>query len=237
MKKIIKEIMRNCGLEVRNYKLSDEAVLKRFVDLVNVELMLDIGANTGQSRDLMRKIGYKGRIISFEPLMSAHGILVSKSRDDSAWEIAPRMAIGDSTGECVLNISQNMASSSLLNMLPAHVNAAPESVYVDRETVSCATLDSVWNKLITTESNNILLKIDVQGLEDKVLRGCTLNIKHIKGIQIELSVVPLYKGQKIFLEMLHIIDDLGFDLFALLPGFTEKETGRALQFDGLFIRK
>jgi len=98
-------------------------------------------------------------------------------------------------------------------------------------------LDSVWGKFIGNDPKSIFLKIDVQGYEDRVIRGVADNIKHVKGLQIELSVVPLYKEQILLNEMLQIIDKLGFELFALLPNFAEKTTGRILQFDGLFFRK
>jgi FkbM family methyltransferase len=237
VKKTLKKILKKCGFEIRRYEYSQEMMVRKYFHLINADLMIDVGANVGQSRDSMRRMGYKGRIVSFEPLSSAHQCLVERSKADKLWEIAPRMAIGDVAGECTLNISKNQFSSSILNILPHHLNTAPESVYVDSETAPCNTLDSVWGALIGNGPQSIFLKIDVQGYEDRVLRGVAENIGHVKGLQIELSVVSLYNKQILLHEMLRIIDELGFELFALLPGFSEKSSGRTLQFDGLFFRK
>jgi FkbM family methyltransferase len=237
MKIIIKNVFKKCGFDIRRYGTSEEALVKHFIDFINPDLMIDVGANVGQSRDFIRSIGYKGKIISFEPLASAHKCLMERSKTDELWEIAPRMAIADVMGECILNVSQNCVSSSVLNILPQHLVTAPESIFVATETVPCATLDSVWGKIIDKDFESIFLKIDVQGYEDRVINGVADNIKRVKGLKIELSVVPLYKEQILMNEMLRIIDGLGFELFALLPGFAEKKTGRILQFDGLFFQR
>jgi FkbM family methyltransferase len=238
VKKIIKNIFKKCGFEIRRYEMSEEILLKHFFNFINADLMIDVGANTGQSRDFVRSIGYKGRIVSFEPLASAHDILKEKSKHDKLWDIAPRIALADVIGECVLNVSKNYASSSILNMLSAHLDNAPESYYTATELILCSTLDAVWEVSIAPyKPKSIFLKIDVQGCEDKVIRGAISNIGLVKGMQIELSVVPLYKDQKLLNEMLGIIYVLGFELYALLPVFADKKTNRILQFDGLFFRK
>ncbi|MFA5322632.1 MAG: FkbM family methyltransferase [Smithella sp.] len=236
MKKILRNILKKCGFEVRRYELSDEVLIKNYLNLINADLMIDVGANTGQSRDFMRNMGYKGRIISFEPLASAHQCLMERSKVDHLWEIAPRMALGDSVGTCTLNVSRNLVSSSVLNILPLHMKTAPESSYIATEKVPCATLDSVWDQFIGSQFNSIFLKIDVQGYEDRVINGTVDNIHYMKGLRVELSVLPLYEEQFVLKDMLQFIDALGFELFALLPGFEDNSTGRILQLDGLFFR-
>lgn len=51
-----------------------------------------------------------------------------------------------------------------------------------------------------------------------------------------MSLVPLYAGQPLLGEMLMLLRDLGFELHAMLPGFTDERTGRSLQMDGIFFR-
>ena len=58
----------------------------------------------------------------------------------------------------------------------------------------------------------------------------------IKGVQIELSLVPLYENQLLFLGMLDYITNLGFELWDISPGFRDKQSGKLLQFDGIFFR-
>ena len=46
------------------------------------------------SNSQIRSQGFKGKIISFEPLTGAHKILKKISKSDDLWEIYPRVAIG-----------------------------------------------------------------------------------------------------------------------------------------------
>lgn len=70
-----------------------------------IDLVFDIGANTGQFASELRLIGYKGRMVSFEPLSVAHRELMQKPNRDSQWQIHPRTAIGDFDGEIEINIA------------------------------------------------------------------------------------------------------------------------------------
>lgn len=83
----------------------------------------------------------------------------------------------------------------------------------------------------------ILLKIDTQGYEEQVLKGANEIISKIKGIHLELSIVPLYEGQMLFEEMLNKLKEMGFALYHLSPGFQDSRTGRLLQVNGTFFRE
>ena len=84
---------------------------------------------------------------------------------------------------------------------------------------------------------NIFLKIDTQGFEENVLLGGRRSLKKIKLIQIEVSLEELYKGEKLFLQMCILMDELGFKVISLEPGFYSKNTGFLLQSDILFVKK
>ena len=81
-----------------------------------------------------------------------------------------------------------------------------------------------------------LLKMDTQGYEDQVLQGIGKLIKKIEGIQIELSLNPLYKDQSLFLELYQKIKELGFELWDLQRGFSNIDSGKIYQLDGIFFR-
>src|SRR5208337_3648960 len=87
------------------------------------------------------------------------------------------------------------------------------------------------------DTERIFLKLDVQGFEYKVLQGAEQFLAHVAGIQIELSLVPLYDGEHLFHPMLHDLEERGYDLWSLIPGFVDPETGRLLQLDTIFFRK
>jgi len=81
------------------------------------------------------------------------------------------------------------------------------------------------------------VKIDVQGYEDHVLKGAEGILPKILGIQVELSSVPLYKGQVLFDKVMDYILNAGFELYELVPGLRDRKSGRLYQFDGVFFKK
>jgi hypothetical protein len=120
-------------------------------------------------------------------------------------------------------------------MTGTHIKGAPDSVYIDSEEIYINKLDNIWKTFLKNE-DNIFIKIDVQGYELKVLKGAINILSKIKGMKIELSLVPLYEGQLLFPEMLDYITNLGFELWDISPGFRDKQSGKLLQFDGIFFR-
>ena len=86
------------------------------------------------------------------------------------------------------------------------------------------------------ESSPTFLKIDVQGYEKFVLEGAPNLLKRVIGVQLELSLVPLYEGDTPYLRMLEFLESAGLHLTLIEPGFRDKNTGEDLQFDGVFFR-
>jgi FkbM family methyltransferase len=208
---------------------------RRLMRAYGVDLVLDVGANAGQyGSRLRRELGYSGRIISFEPLMAAYQGLMKRVAADSKWE-AHQFALGDRNGHGQINVAGNSVSSSLLEMLPAHSNAAPESTYVGQEAIEIRTLDSVF-PTYHREERSILLKIDAQGFETQVLDGAEATLKLISALQLELSLVPLYADQALIEDVVARVRREGFDLVGLEPGFVDPDSGALLQVDGIFHR-
>lgn len=239
MKRLLIKTLRKTGIEILRFSpdCSDAARMQRILTHHNIDLVLDVGANVGQYGNYLREIGYVGKIVSFEPLADAYTRLLSASKKDPLWEIAPRAAIGKSDGETTIHISRNSVSSSILPMLDSHMGSAPESAYVASEKVAMYKLDTIAPRYLDDKYKSIYLKIDVQGLETQVLEGALKILPGIKGLQLELSLVPLYEGEPLFKEMLERMDQLGYELYAIIPGFTDLKSGRLLQFDGIFFRK
>jgi FkbM family methyltransferase len=239
----MKSVLRNVfGLEISWAKNSSpSAVQAAAIQLVSVlrmfeiDLVLDVGANIGQFGSEIRYYGYTGRIVSFEPLSHAHSILVRTIVRDPKWEAYPPCALGDQNGETVINIAGNSQSSSILPMLETHRSAAPESAYEGKERVPIKTLDIVAGDYLK-DARAPFLKIDTQGFEWQVLDGARETLPHIKGILMELSLVPLYEGQHSWRELIDRLEDEGFALWALRPGFIDQRQGRTLQVDGVFCR-
>jgi len=237
MIQFIQNGFRKFGIEIKKFMpgSSHMGSMQALLAYNQIDLVLDVGANVGQYAQMLRACDYQGRIVSFEPLSSAHETLLKKSGGDGLWEIAPRMALGAEDGEVDINISANSVSSSIVGMLDTHVQSIPASRYVARERVPLHRLDTVAPRYIGS-SRDILLKIDTQGFELQVLQGARELLEKIKGLQIELSLVPLYEGETLYLDMIRKINELGFDLHGLFSTFTDITTGRMLQADGVFFR-
>lgn len=199
-----------------------------------INLVLDVGANTGVLAAGLRSEGYGGRIVSFEPSSAAFAELATAAAADPGWTVR-RLALGATAGEVTLNVAGNSSSSSLLPMSALHVESAPESAYAATETVELATLESLREELVRP-GDRVYLKLDVQGFELEVLKGAADVLPYVQVVDVELSLVPLYEGAPRLQEVVDILADIGFVLRSLSPVFLDPSTGRLLQVDGLFTR-
>lgn len=237
LKNAVKKAMQSAGYEVRHYA-PDATTESRYLRLLQrhrVNLVFDIGANVGQFARSLRQAGYTGRIVSFEPIAAAWQQLAEASQRDPLWEIAPRGAIGEETGELELHIAGNSYSSSLLDMLDSHVAALPNSAYVRTERVPVHRLDDV-TAVYLREDSVPFLKIDTQGYEGRVLRGASQLLSRAVGLCLELSFTPLYAGQPLYREIAGYVEERGFELWDVAPAFVDPQTERMLQIDATFFR-
>jgi FkbM family methyltransferase len=237
LKDLAKQTLRKIGLDVHRHvpNSSPSAQLVAAMRKFDIDLVLDVGANKGQFASELRQCGYAGRIVSFEPLSQAHAELLKFSAVVPLWDAYPRCALGDHNGEVEINIAGNSESSSILPMLESHRSAAPESAYQGKEVVQIKTLDAVAGKYLK-DACVTFLKIDTQGFEWQVLDGARDTLPHIKGILVELSLVPLYEGQHLWREVIDRLEAEGFTLWSFKPVFSDQVVGRTLQIDGVFFR-
>lgn len=233
----IKSLLLRNGIKVERFNSasSHELRLVQMLAANHVDLVIDVGANTGGYAKSIRASGYRGRILSFEPLESAHAALVNACHADESWAAAPRMALGEVNGRVTINVAGNSTSSSMLDMLESHRRASPQSSYVAHEVVDVRRLDSVSHPFVA-EAERPFLKIDTQGYESHVLAGAEKCLGGIRGLQLELSLQPLYEGQRLWRDMIATAEAAGFDLWALVPGFFDPVNGRLLQCDAIFFR-
>jgi FkbM family methyltransferase len=232
LKDLIKNSFRYFGFELKRYKQAREPnpLLQHKIDL-----LFDVGANVGQYALWARTEGYSGKIISFEPLSAAHAILRETAKPDGLWVIHERCAIGGEEGEVEINVAANSYSSSILPMLKAHSDAAPQSVYVGKDVAQIITLDSIFYNYRTAKER-VFLKIDTQGFEKSVLEGARVCLCEIQAIQLELSLVTLYEGQELYDYFISYLKEAGFEIWSLIPVFADARTGQLLQFDAIFVR-
>ena len=235
---LIKHSLRKAGWQISRLTTMSSYALQtvKIIKSQNINVVIDIGANTGQFGTELRAFGYQGKLVSFEPLPDAHHSLSNQAKHDDKWHVHPRCAVGDTTGSIQINVAGNSVSSSVLPMLDSHLNSAPQSKYTHSISADMITLDSIFTQYCKP-SDNVLIKIDTQGYEWHVLDGAKYSIQACKGLLLEMSLVPLYANQHLWLDVLERLHSLNFELVNMQPAFIDDQTGHTLQFDGLFIKK
>jgi len=233
--RLIKIFFRIFGLTINLIRYDDPHRIVNGLESNRINVVFDVGANTGQFAKSIRGAGYRGKIVCFEPLPDAHAKLRDRFIRDEKVLIHPRTALGEVRGSININVSRNSYSSSILNLLPSHSNADPESTYIDTVEASIDRLDNVFTDYVT-EGDRVFLKIDTQGYEWNVLDGAEHCLDKIFGLLLEMSLVPLYDGQRLWKDLLGRLEGEGFVLWQILPGFSDPTSSRSLQFDGVFYR-
>ncbi len=213
-----------------------EGKIALILENAGVDLVLDVGANIGQTYDNLRQWGYGGRIVSFEPLPDAHRELERKAARDPLWEIAPRAAVGAEPGEAMLNVSEASDMSSLLPATETVLQAIPRTNVIDRLATPVITLDQVWDRY-SADAAKIFLKVDTQGFERQVLTGAAKTLQRICGIQMELSLFPLYEGEELYLSFLQDFHALGFAPYMIVETNYSRHLRRQFQIDAIFMRE
>lgn len=203
-----------------------------------IDTVLDIGANKGQYAKSLRRFGYSGRIISFEPLIEEFNLLREASKNDPNWIVDKPIAIGDKKKFLFINIAKNSVSSSFKKVGSKHLEADMGAKKVGRQISFMNKIDNIINHYCT-KKNKIFLKSDTQGFDMEVLKGAkkTLKKNNLLGIQIELSLVSLYHSDKSYIKICDFLDKRGFEPFDMFKGFRNKKTNKLLQLDFLFSKK
>jgi FkbM family methyltransferase len=206
----------------------------RLFSFVKPTYVLDVGANRGQYAGDIREMHRTIPIASYEPQLRCFDALKAAAAGDPNWRVI-HAALGSEPGQLTLHNAGNELSSSLLPMTEAHEAAAPESKYVSTEVVDVRRLDDELAGLDVSPRDRVWLKIDTQGYEWPVILGAPNLLKQTVAIEMELSLVTMYEGQKLFPELVDEMKKLGFSLHGLLEVLVDPKSMHLLQVDGLFV--
>lgn len=198
-------------------------------------VVLDVGANEGQFGLSLRKAGFAGRIVSFEPIASVFTHLQSAAESDPAWEVH-RTGLGERDHAELLHVASNTASSSLLAPGAALHQHASFIEFENTEEVNVARLDTLFSDLVRPD-DVVALKVDTQGYEQAVLSGAESVLDRIDTVFLELSWVPLYDKEPPAESVIAWMRERGFVPAYFAPAFAEDGTRRWLQSDVLFVRE
>lgn len=186
---------------------------------LDVRTVLDVGANVGGYRNFLRQeVGFRGLIISFEPVRRHVELLRKQARNDPNWVIHD-YALGSEAGRQEINVMSGHVFSSFLAPDHTVVNEFEHLNTVDhRETVQVQTLDAVMDDLRSRHHfQQAFLKIDTQGYDLQVIRGGRMSLSQVQALQTEISIRPLYQGSPGFIEVYSELVALGFELTGMYP--------------------
>jgi FkbM family methyltransferase len=201
-----------------------------FIEDRRIDTVIDVGANVGQFGEGLRAEGFRGKILSFEPVASVFQELAKKATADGNWE-AHHCGLGSAPGTAQINVSELTVFSSILDMTSTANLHDSRTAVTRTEEIEIRTLDQVAEKL----TGNILLKIDAQGYEKHVIEGGSQTIPRVLGIQLELPVIRVYEGEWQFHEALKYMADMGFMPAQIQPvNYHGADNVSAVDFDCLF---
>jgi FkbM family methyltransferase len=195
--------------------------------------VLDIGANTGQFAEMIHKILPIAAIVSFEPIEECYQRLIRNMASVPTFR-AFNYALGETDTNVEMYVNDYTASSSLLQMEELHKQEFPFTAKSCKRMVKIKQLDEVARNLDLAD--NLLIKIDVQGYEDRVIRGGQETVSRAKVVIIETSFQCLYIGQAMFEDIYDMLKQKGFRYIGALEQLRSPLNGSVLQADSVFIK-
>jgi FkbM family methyltransferase len=228
MTSFIKRILRKFGFDVVRYHPLFDILLKKY----DIDTVIDIGANNGQfALDIHERLPH-AKIYSFEPLNDAFLELTQKLGSIANFH-AFNIGLGNANKTSTINRSSFSPSSSLLPMTDLHKQLYPKSADSIAETITIKRLDDMASEM--QPGSNVLVKLDVQGYEDEVLRGGAKTIARSRVLVTETSFATLYEGQPLFDDIYKIVYELGFRYAGSRERHYNTQTGELLYEDAIFV--
>lgn len=197
----------------------------------HVTRVLDVGANRGQFALWARRRWPAARIDCFEPLAEARATLLDLA--PSGVHLWP-VALGDENTHVAMHVTRDDDSSSLHAPTPEQVSLFPGSMPVRSETVEVVRLEEFAGRLPPLGDDHVLLKIDVQGHELKVLRGSGTVLDAVACVYVESSLRPLYASGADTDSVVRFLHGRSFVLRGMFNPLVRRD--EVLQADLLFTR-
>jgi len=181
-----------------------------------VRVVLDLGANVGQTAHRYRALFPTATVHSFEPTEETFERLTRSCQADP--RIQPhRLAVADATGSRTLFQNSNDTANSLLPTAAGAAEFLPAShmATVQETEVPATTLDDFCAARGIAHVD--VLKMDIQGGELLALRGAAglLAAGAIDLIYTEVNFAPFYEGQASFHDLDRLLGANGYILYAL----------------------
>lgn len=199
--------------------LAQERYLRRLLERLAIDCVLDVGANQGQYRDFLReRVGYGGHIVSFEPVPDNVAVLHDRAKADPRWTIED-CALGAEAGHTQFNVMASSVFSSFLTPDASQTNAFEQTNRVERVIqVEVKRLADVLPPLLSRLGcRRPYLKLDTQGYDLQVVAGAGERMADVLALQAEASVTPIYAGMPDYVTTIRTLETHGFQLAGMFP--------------------
>lgn len=228
-----RRLAQKVGIDIhRHHKTVDKLSWLKSLDIKTV---IDVGANIGQFAEEIRDVLPDAYIYSFEPLKGCFDTLDRNMKNDRKFK-AFHTALGEHPETVVMNKNQYAPSSSILEMDQRHKELFPHTQVSAPETITVRPLDSIAELQSSKLEKNILVKIDTQGFEDKVIKGSLEFLKETMVMIVETSFVSLYKEQPLFSDIYAILTGIGFRYKGALHQKLNPNNGEIIFEDSFFVK-
>lgn len=211
--------------------------LRDLLEKHKIECVLDVGANAGQFGKSLRKLGYTGRIISFEPMDRARSELERVASVDPNWEVFA-LALGRERAELQLQIFADDTFSSLHDLRGEASAVFGEYVAkTGAQSVRVERLDDLWSRLFGGRSASpVLLKSDTQGHDLEVLQGAEQSLRQVAAVLSEASIERIYENSPTLAELADYLERRGFRASGYYPFSHRADSLAMVELDAFFVR-
>lgn len=230
----VKKIKRARRLKKRGVHYNRFALFdKRWLLDCNIRTVVDIGASIGEFTAIFAELFPNARIYSFEPLPNCFAQLEQIASYYN--NVKPfNIALGSTEGKQRFCESSWAPASSFRKMTALHKQIFPHSADSEILIVEIKTLDKIFENANLEE--NILVKMDVQGYEDEVIKGGMEIIKKAKVLVIECSLQKFYEDEPMFHGIYTLLHSLGFAYKGSIKQSVSNKDDSYMQADCIFIK-
>lgn len=235
MKRTIKKLFNVMGLDVVRLNKSPHCSILGLKDLP-IKTIIDVGSNTGQFARMIEKVFPEANIYCFEPIPDALKELSKWAKKKNGKVKAFNFALGDSEGETeMLYHTEHSPSSSILKTTEVCDSFYPFTKRQQSIMVKQTTLDKAISTFNIALNPEILIKLDVQGYEDRVIKGGKEIFNKAKACILEINLDELYEGQPNFKDISVLLYEDGYKYAGNLTQ-TFALDGHVIFVDGVFVR-
>jgi FkbM family methyltransferase len=202
---------------------------------LDINCVLDVGANVGQYAKRLRRGGYTGRIVSFEPVPGIAKKLRDAARDDPEWRVF-ECALGDADEQAEINVRPG-SMSSLLPSSEFGKDWHDRLKESETQKISVRRLDGLFDEAIEEiDDPRVYLKLDTQGYDMQAFAGAGDRLKEIAGMQSEVACVPIYDGMPRLPDQIAAYEAAGFEITGMFPVTRHRASLRVIEFDVTMVR-